>query len=136
MFDRNTLLMDIYTAAAVDAPLQEERDGQVECRYYVELEGAEAERGMKLLPRETSDISFLRLLLLVRLRLSLSFFMLTLFFYSTPSLNGGSKVERENRDNMLFNVYVYVRVYLPVCVCIKPSCIFNSKHSPCCGLCL
>lgn len=28
---------------------------QVECRYYVELEGAEPERGMKLLPRETAD---------------------------------------------------------------------------------
>lgn len=30
---------------------------QVECRYYVELEGAEPERGMKLLPRETADLS-------------------------------------------------------------------------------
>lgn len=30
---------------------------QVECRYYVELEGAEPERGMKLLPRETADPS-------------------------------------------------------------------------------
>ena len=28
---------------------------QVECRYYAELEGAEPERGMKLLPRETAD---------------------------------------------------------------------------------
>lgn len=32
---------------------------QVECRYYVELEGAEPERGMKLLPRETAEFSSL-----------------------------------------------------------------------------
>lgn len=32
---------------------------QVECRYYVELEGAEPERGMKLLPRETAELSSL-----------------------------------------------------------------------------
>lgn len=32
---------------------------QVECRYYSELEGAEPERGMKLLPRETADVSCL-----------------------------------------------------------------------------
>jgi len=32
---------------------------QVECRYYAELEGAEPERGMKLLPRETAVVSSL-----------------------------------------------------------------------------
>lgn len=53
-------------ATATQRCIERDRQGgrwkwQVECRYYVELEGAEPERGMKLLPRETAEISSLSL---------------------------------------------------------------------------
>jgi len=53
-------------AMATQRCIERDRQGgrwkrQVECRYYVELEGAEPERGMKLLPRETAEIFSLSL---------------------------------------------------------------------------
>lgn len=63
---------------------------QVECRYYVELEGAEPERGMKLLPRETAEVpSFPSSLSPLFTSLGIPFHDLSLFTLSRRGVGWG-----------------------------------------------